>query len=93
MFDAGADYNRPLRETTLWKAAFQLKVFDNWFMRFGVFDDQGKFERGSGAGIGWVQPRLVIDLSLKNTKISENELLVQEAEDIKESSFSISYRF
>lgn len=93
MFDGGADYNRPLSETILYKGAIQAKVFSDFFIRFGTFNNKGKSEKGSGAGIGWVQPRLVLDFAVKNTKVSKNDTLKLKDEDIKETSFSMSYRF
>lgn len=93
MFDLGADYNQDLSNTLLWRAGAQLKVFSDFFLRFGTYNDKGRQEKGSGAGIGWIQPRLVIELAIKNANILESVALNQTGEEIKETSFSLSYRF
>lgn len=93
MFDIGADYNRNLSDTLVWRAATQLKLFNDFFLRFGTFDDKGKMEKGNGAGIGWIQPKLVIELAIQNLDVLEEKSMNQEAEEIKETSFSLSYRF
>lgn len=93
MFDMGADYNQNLSDTLVWRAASQLKVFDDFFLRFGTFNDKGRQEKGSGAGVGWLQPKLVIELAVKNSELLTSEVLNQEAEEIRETSFSLSYRF
>jgi len=93
MFDLGTDYRQNLSNSLLWKVGTQLRVFDDFFLRFGTFRDKGKAEKGSGAGIGWLQPRLVIELAVKNLDYLENLELNQSSEQIKETSFSLSYRF
>lgn len=93
MFDVGADYNRDLSETATWKAGTQIKLFSDFYARFGAFNDKGLKQKGSGVGVGWLQPRLVLELALKNTELLESEELNQTGEDIKETSFSLSYRF
>lgn len=87
LLDVGADYNRDLTETKLYKAAVQLRIFKDFFAKFGVFEDSGTSERGNGVGLGWVQPRLVINLSLNNTRSTKLNT------KNKESSLSLSYRF
>lgn len=93
MFDMGADYNQNLSDTLVWRAASQLKVFDDFFLRFGTFNDKGRQEKGSGAGVGWLQPKLVIELAVKNSELLPSDVLNQEGEEIRETSFSLSYRF
>lgn len=93
MLDMGADYNQNLSDTVMWRAASQLKVFEDFFLRFGTFNDKGRQEKGSGAGVGWLQPKLVLEVAIKNTQRLESVSLNQTGEDIKETSFSLSYRF
>ncbi len=93
MLDAGADYTKELSETTILRVGTQLKIYNDFFIRFGIFDDKSTKEKGSGAGIGWIQPRLNLEFAIKNTKVLEDELLNQKKQDLKETSFSVSYRF
>lgn len=93
MLDGGADYNKKLSETVLWKTAMQIKFYDDFYIRAGIYDDRGLMEKGSGAGIGWLQPKLNIELALVNRRLLQSEKLNQLSEDIKETSFSLGYRF
>lgn len=93
MVDSGANYFENLSNTLLLRSALQLKIFQDFFLRFGMFRDRGKGERGNGVGLGWVGPRLVFDLAFKNTTVSENLDKKQPNDNIKETSFSLSYRF
>lgn len=93
MLDAGSNYNENLSDSLVWRAGTQLKVFDDFFLRFGSFNDKGRQEKGNGAGVGWIQPKLVIELAIKNTDLLESEILNQTSEEIRETSFSLSYRF
>ncbi len=93
MLDVGADYNKNLSDTLLYRLGSQLKVYNNFFLRFGTFNNKQTFSRGTGVGIGWLQPRLSFDLALTNTKYIENLKKEILGENIKETSFSFSYRF
>ena len=86
MADAGANYFKELSETFLYRGAVQFKLLDDFYARFGYFRDMGKSENGTGVGLGWVQPRLVLEAAIKNV---ENET----AKSNRETSFSLSYRF
>lgn len=75
------------------KEAVQLKVFTDFYLRAGNFYDKEKGEKGNGAGIGWVQPKLVVEFAIKNTEVISNESIKQDNETIKDTSLSLSYRF
>lgn len=93
MLDAGADYKEKLSSTSVVRGAAQFRIFSDFYLRFGAFEDKALKERGSGFGIGWDQPRLVINFAVKNVNVQEDELLNQEKEEIKETSFSLAYKF
>lgn len=93
MLDGGGDWKSGLSESVVWKTAAQVKFLDSFFLRFGAYRDKGFKERGTGAGLSWVQPKLTVDIALKNSKLEEDEFLNQEGEKVQETSFSLSYRF
>ncbi len=93
MLDAGAGWETDAKESSLVRAAVQLKIFQDFYMRFGAQEDKGLKKKGTGAGIGWVQPRLVIEAAVATTKLSELPSIGQNDEEAKETSFSLSYRF
>lgn len=87
MLDVGANYNFPLDETLLYKGAVQIMFFTDVYLRAGYFNDKGLEEKGTGVGLGWVQPRLALEAALKNSK----GFTAKKTE--RETSFSLSYRF
>jgi len=93
ILDAGADYKEELSKTSVVRGAAQFRIFSNFYLRFGAFEDKALKERGSGFGIGWDQPKLVVNFAVKNVRIQEDEFLTQEKEEIKETSFSLAYKF
>ncbi len=87
MLDVGANYNFPLDETLLYRTAVQIMFFTDIYLRAGYFNDKGLKEKGSGVGLGWVQPKLAVEAALKNSKG------FTAGKTVKETSFSLSYRF
>lgn len=87
MLDVGANYNFPLDESLVYKGAVQIKFFTEVYLRAGYFNDKGMEEKGTGVGLGWVQPRLAIEAALKNSKGFTS------SKTARETSFSLSYRF
>ncbi|MFI5390544.1 MAG: hypothetical protein ACHQYQ_04210, partial [Bacteriovoracales bacterium] len=87
MLDVGANYNFPLDESLVYKGAVQIKFFTEVYLRAGYFNDKGLEEKGTGVGLGWVQPRLAIEAALKNSKGFTS------SKTTRETSFSLSYRF
>ena len=73
-------------ESLTYKSAIQLKLMSDLFFRIGAFQNNRINQNGMGAGVGWIQPRLSINLGLKNTQIQPSKKSVK-------TSFSISYRF
>lgn len=93
MLDVGSDYKSQLDEKFQWRTAAQIKILNDFYARFGVFDDKGNQTKGSGIGIGWIQPKLTVEAAIKNTDALESIALNQSEESIKETTFSLSYRF
>jgi len=93
MFDIGTDYRENLSNKLLYRTGVQFKIFSDFYLRVGLFNDKGQGEKGNGFGIGWVQPKLVIDFAVKNTNVFKDLDALKEGQDILESSFSLSYRF
>ena len=89
IFDLGGDYKEGIEETLSYKTAVQIKVFEDFYFRMGLFRDKSVLENGNGIGVGWVQPKLSIDFAM-TTKKTNKDLLEKL---FKETSFSLSYRF
>lgn len=93
MGDLGADYSTDPSSTLQWRGALQIRAYNDFYLRFGTFSDKAWSERGNGAGIGWVGPKLVFEIAYKNTKIDERAELNQKGQSIKDTSFSLAYKF
>ncbi|PIP92785.1 MAG: hypothetical protein COW00_05645 [Bdellovibrio sp. CG12_big_fil_rev_8_21_14_0_65_39_13] len=89
MLDVGSIYKEDLAKNSIIKAAVQIKFFNDFYLRFGAKEDKSERLRGNGIGVGWVQPKLVIDLALSNNKFQTEAASDSE----KVSSFSLAYKF
>jgi len=92
--DLSADYRaEEISESLMYRGGMQFKVLDDFFIRFGAFNDKSRKEKGNGFGIGWVQPRLSFEFAIKNTSQKADALLGTTDSKIKETSLSGSIRF
>ena len=85
MLDIGADYQKEMSENFVHKEAIQIKLFTDFYGRFGTFRDRGLDREGTGTGLSWISPKLIVDFSLNHTQFKQSKQ--------QETSFSVSYRF
>lgn len=92
--DVGADYSADeISDTIIYRGALQVKVLDDFYLRFGSFRDKQKEEKGNGMGLSWISPKLALEFALKNsTQLASTKLARQETK-LKETSFAVSMRF
>lgn len=92
--DLGADYtDDEIAGTILYRGALQVRVLNDFYIRFGTFRDKQREEKGSGMGLSWIQPRLAFEFALKNvTQLASTKFARAESKN-KETSFGISMRF
>ncbi len=92
--DFGGDYTADsISKTLIYKGSMQFKVLDDFYLRFGGFNDKLRAEKGNGFGLGWVQPRLTFEFAIKNTTRDKSLTLNQDDAKFKETSFAASIRF
>jgi len=86
MADLGSNWDGNLSNNLLYRGGMQFKILSDFYLRFGTFQDKMTLEKGSGAGLSWVSPKLTFNLAANyiNTKLDQ---------EIRETSFSASYRF
>ena len=89
MIDLGGDYNNNLSESSSASAALQLRVFNDFFIRFGAYEDKQKKENGTGVGAAWVGPKLTFNVAIKNYDTKKETPKT----NISDTSFSMSLRF
>ena len=92
--DFGGNYDAlDMSKAIIYKGSIQVKVLDDFYIRFGGFSDKIKNESGNGYGLAWVQPRLSFELAFKNTKNAADVSLGTNEYRTKETSLSASIRF
>lgn len=93
-FDLGANYKaEEISDSLLYRGGIQVRVLDDFYLRFGAFNDKEKQEKGNGFGLAWIQPKLGLEFAMKNTKQEANLAQNRAESKIKEMSFSVSLRF
>ncbi len=93
MADAGAPLSKTGTTQLFYKMALQFKILDDFYFRVGTFNDKFLGEKGNGIGLGWVQPKLGIELAAKNTTNFARPELSRQKSSIKDASLSLSFRF
>lgn len=92
--DMGGDYKSDeISKTILYRGALQIRALDDFYVRFGAFNDKSREEKGTGMGLAWIQPRLAFGFALKNFKQASNVLIGRNETKTREMSFSVSMRF
>lgn len=92
--DFGGDYNADeISDTLLYRGGVQVRVLNDFFLRFGAFNDKSRQEKGNGFGLAWIQPRLAFEFAMKNTKQDADLAINRNESKIRETSFGVSLRF
>lgn len=93
-FDFGGNYNSDeIGDTLLYRGGAQVRVLNDFYLRFGAFNDKSRQEKGNGFGLAWVQPKLAFEFAMKNTKQEADLAINRNESKIRETSFGVSLRF
>lgn len=94
-FDIGGNYKaEEISDTLLYRGSIQVKVLDDFFLRFGAFNEKELEEKGNAFGLAWISPKLAFEFALKNTTVKESVLKQRLTESkIRDVSFGASLRF
>lgn len=93
MVDFGVDYKEDIAKSNLYKAAIQFRLLGDFYLRLGTYKNNKLKESGSGIGLGWIQPKLVLEFAIKNNHFELGQDKLSLLKEVKETSFSVSYRF
>ena len=95
IFDIGGNYSADLAQSIILRGAFQLNFFNNFYLRAGLFEDNALKNKGSGFGLAWIGPKLVLETSFKTTRDfnDHDQNLLDRSLTMKETSLSLSYFF
>jgi hypothetical protein len=92
--DFGGDYTSDdISKTLLYRGGVQVKILNDFFLRFGAFNDKSRQETGNGYGLAWIQPKLAFEFAMKNTKQSADLAINRNESKLREVSFGASLRF
>lgn len=91
--DVGAQYTKDVSEKYLWRAAVQINVFSDLFLRAGKFYDNVTEFKGTGWGAGWTGPRFGVEFGQKvSDQIGKGSYIYAE-ERITDTSLSAILKF
>lgn len=92
MADGGLNYYQTASDSYFYKGALQISFFKDFFLRGGIFHNEGRKEKGNGVGLSWMGARVIADVALKNTTFfgPENSKKTDKSRDL---TFSLSVHF
>jgi hypothetical protein len=93
-FDLGGNYKSDeISDSLLYRGSVQVKVLDDFYLRFGAFSEKELEEKGNAFGLAWVQPRLAFEFALKNTTQKASVSKNRNETKLRDTSFGVSLRF
>lgn len=93
MADVGTNYTQSFSEQNLWRAAVQLNLFKQLYVRGGKFEDNVQKFRGYGWGLSWIGPRLGVEFAQKFSDQFGGNYYLYEGERLVDTSLSAIINF
>ncbi len=91
--DVGAQYSKSFSENYLWRAALQLNIFSDFFIRGGRFHENMTQSKGTGWGASWIGPRFGVEFAQKMTEYYGKRSYVYQDEKLVDTSLSAIIKF
>jgi hypothetical protein len=91
--DVGAQYSKNVKKYYLWRAALQINIFSDLFLRAGRFYDNITYTKGTGWGISWMGPRIGIEFAQKISEAFAQNSYLYKDEIITDTSLSAIIKF
>ncbi len=92
--DGGIQPSRSYQSRYLWRAAVQLNLFSDFFIRAGKFYDHITFYQGTGWGVSWIGPKLGVEFAQKySDRMSDKNTYLYEKEKIVDTTLSAVVQF
>jgi hypothetical protein len=92
--DVGTQYTKDAKKKHLWRAAIQVNVFSDFFVRAGRFSDNVLQTKGMGWGASWIGPRLGVEFAQKiSDQFGEEWNYVYKDETLVDTSLSAIIKF
>lgn len=91
--DGGAQYSKNFQKENLWRAALQVNIFGDFFIRAGKFYDNIVKLEGTGWGASWMGPRLGVEFAQKFSEQFGEDRYLYKNETIVDTSLSAVIKF
>jgi hypothetical protein len=93
MGDVGAQYTKNVSKKYLWRAAAQLNIFSDFYLRVGQFYDNITEMKGNGWGASWIGPRFGVEFAQKYSEQFGTGNYIYETEKLVDTSLSAIIKF
>ena len=91
--DIGAQYTKSFSDKYLWRAALQMNIFSDFFLKVGQFYDNITMFKGTGWGASWIGPRFGVEFAQKFSDQLDKGNYVYPEEQLVDSSLSVIMKF
>jgi hypothetical protein len=91
--DVGAQFTKNFSDFYLWRAAVQLNIFSDFFLRVGRFYDNIRETKGTGWGASWIGPRFGVEFAQKNSEQFGSGSYLYKDEKLLDTSLSAIIKF
>ena len=93
MGDFGAQHTKNVSKKYLWRAAVQLNIFSDFYLRVGQFYDNITEMKGTGWGASWIGPRFGVEFAQKYSEQFGTGNYIYETEKLVDTSLSAIIKF
>lgn len=91
--DAGIQYTKSASKKYLWRAALQMNIFSDFFLKVGKFQDNITELKGTGWGVSWIGPRFGVEFAQKISEQTGSGNYFYEDEKVIDTSLSAILKF
>jgi len=89
--DGGFDYRSSFEKTKFYKLGAQLRFFKDFVLRGGLHDDAITNTKGKSAGIGWIAPKMTLEVGYQQSEVADTSLVsfIENGDKLKELTASL----
>lgn len=91
--DVGAQFTKDVSKKYLWRAAIQLNIFSDFYLRAGQFYDNVSELKGTGWGASWIGPRFGVEFAQKYSEQFGSGSYLYPNEKLVDTSLSAIIKF
>lgn len=91
--DIGAQFTEAVSEKYLWRAAVQMNIFSDFYVKAGRFYDNIQKLKGTGWGASWIGPRLGVEFAQLYSEQFDSGFYIYKDEKLVDTSLSLIIKF